>query len=338
MKRKLLALFLVLTLLAAVLCACGENNGNEKQSEEPTASDTEKGTDTQKGTDTDEPAAPETQKIELGTSGFFVTVDASYKKGTINEEDTSEGQVAYYYSDDLTLDFDIYQWVLAEGETLESSAKAEAAEYQAEAAQKTYGEIGVYCYTAKEMSEEKEYDTATYMMENDGTIAEIVFWLDGDNAAEASEEIMKTLEKEAAQDEEAGKIQLGTSTLYIAPAKAYKAGEISAEDTDENQVGYFYSDDTTVDFDVYMWAKAEGETLEAAAAEEAAEFEAEVKEAEYNGIKVVYYNAVETSEEKEYNTVTYIAEDGDNFVEIVIWLDGETANDEAAQIIGSLSR
>ena len=304
MKKRFLLFVLVLALAAVLLSACGSK----------------------------------TQTIDLGTSGFSVTADASYKKGEMSADDTSEGQVAYYYSDSDLLDFDIYQWALADGETLASSAEAEAAEYSAQAAQKTYGGINVFYYTANEESEGTTYETASYLMENNGTVAEIVFWLDGENAAAKAEDIMKTLSLKSGAASAAGTIQLGTSTLHIAPAKAYKEGEITATDTDENQVAYFYSDETLVDFDVYMWAKADGETLNGAASEEAAEYGAEVKEAEYNGIKVAYYNATEENDGAQFQTVTYIAEDGDNFVELVIWLDGDNAEAEAAQIIGSLSR
>ena len=70
--------------------------------------------------------------------------------------------------------------------------------------------------------------------------------------------------------EEAQIIELGTSGLTMSIPAGYAAGEITAEDTDENQVAYYASEDSQVDFDVYQWAKADGETLEAAAAEEAA--------------------------------------------------------------------
>lgn len=303
--KRIIALVLVLTFAAAALCACGDKA---------------------------------TQTIQLGTSAFFVTINASYQKGTISSDDTSEGQVAYYYSEDSLLDFDIYQWNLASGETLEAAAKNEAKEYGATVDSKTIGKTTVYFYNAKEESEGKKYDTVSYLMENNGTVVEIVFWLDGKNAAKTANAIMDTLTVKEGEAAGKNEIKLGTSSLHVTPAKAYKAGTISAEDTDENQVGYFYSDDTPVDFDVYMWAKASGETLAAAAAEEAASYNAEVKDAEFNGIKVVYYNAVENNEGTDYNTVTYMMEDGDSIVEIVFWLDGETANDEVAQIMGSLAR
>ena len=49
-------------------------------------------------------------------------------------------------------------------------------------------------------------------------------------------------------------------------------------------------------------------------------------------------NATEESDGADYNTVTFIVEDGDNFVEIVFWLDGENAADIVDAIIGSIAR
>ena len=132
------------------------------------------------------------------------------------------------------------------------------------------------------------------------------------------------------------KIKLGTSKLSITTEEVYKKGEITSADTDESQVGYYYSDDSLVDFDVYQWAKATGETLDGAASEEAANYGAEIEKTTINGHDVAYYYAAEESEGEEYDTVTYITEDGDCFVEIVFWLDGEGAEDKVQEIINTL--
>ena len=42
-------------------------------------------------------------------------------------------------------------------------------------------------------------------------------------------------------------------------------------------------------------------------------------------------------EEGEYDTITYIFESGDEYFEIVFWLDGPTAGAEADFIIQSLT-
>ena len=133
-------------------------------------------------------------------------------------------------------------------------------------------------------------------------------------------------------------IELGTSGLTMVIPASYAKGEISAEDTDESQVAYYVSEESKVDFDVYQWAKAEGETLESVAAEEAAEYESAAVATEFNGVPCMYYEAVEESDGVEYKTVTYIAEDGNDFVEIVFWLDGDDAQEIVNSIINTLTK
>ena len=280
------------------------------------------------------------QTIELGTSGITMIVDASYVKGEITADDTTESQVAYYVSENTLVDFDIYQWAKAEGETLATVAAEEAAEFGAECTETEINGIAVMYYEATEESEGTEYTTTTFIMENGDFFAEIVFWMDGDSANDEVEAMIDTLAiaETAEVADEGNVITLGTSALAITLPFNYEKGEITAEDTDENQVAYYFSNDTLVDFDVYQWAKAEGETLETAIAEEAAEFTAEAATTEINGITIAYYNATEESEGTEYNTVTFMMEDGDNFVEIVFWLDGENATDIVDGIIGTIAR
>ncbi|MCF0229230.1 MAG: hypothetical protein HUJ76_05995, partial [Parasporobacterium sp.] len=138
--------------------------------------------------------------------------------------------------------------------------------------------------------------------------------------------------------DEGKEIVLGTSSLKITAPVVYKAGELTAEDTDENQVAYYASEESLVDFDVYQWAKAEGETLEAVAAEEAAEYKAEAEAQKIGDLTVMKYNAVEESDGVEYKTVTYIVEDGNDFVEVVFWLDGDNAEEFVASIIETLTK
>lgn len=285
-----------------------------------------------------------TQEIALGTSGFSVIALASYVKGEITAEDTDESQVAYYLSEESTLDFDIYQWAKAEGENLEGIATAEAAEYGAEVVATEVNGIAVYSYSTEEEFEGTTYQTVSCLMENGDVVAEIVFWLDGENAVAEADAIMATLTVtgKATIDEGGTEIVLGTSNLKITTPVAYVQGEITAEDTDENQVAYYTSEETLIDFDVYQWAKVEGETAEAVAAEEAAEFGAEeyFEDISDGGIVFDGYYASEEYEGQTYETLTIIAEAGDDFVELVFWIDGENIQEAelvVTSIIASLS-
>lgn len=281
------------------------------------------------------------QDLALGTSGFSIVVPASYVAGEITAEDTDESQIGYYVSDSSTVDFDVYQWAKAEGETLESIAAAEASEYDAEATAFAIGDINTYYYKAEEEFDGVKYETVSFLMENGDFIAEIVFWADGEDAYQTIDSVMKTLTVTGAAVIDAGgtEIVLGTSNLKITTPVAYVQGEITAEDTDENQVAYYTSEESLIDFDVYQWAKVEGETAETVATEEAAEYGAEeifegISEA---GVVFDGYYAEEEFEGNTYTTLTVITEAGNDFVEIVFWLDGEDAELAVTDILGTLT-
>ena len=286
--------------------------------------------------------AAATKEIEIGTSGIMITVPADYEPAEISAEDTDENQVAYYKSATYLCDFDLYQWAKAEGETLEAAAAAEAAEYGAEAMMQEVNGIAVWAYAAVEESEGTEYNTMTCLMENGDYFAEIVFWMDGEDAGDIFNAVLSSLTvKETAEIDEGGtEIVLGTSNLMITTPVAYVQGEISAEDTDESQVAYYTSEESLIDFDVYQWTKAEGETLEGVATAEAAEYEAaEIFEGTSNsGVLFYGYYAEEEFEGKTYTTLTVITEAGNDFVEIVFWLDGEDAELAVTDILGTLAQ
>lgn len=134
--------------------------------------------------------------------------------------------------------------------------------------------------------------------------------------------------------------QLGTSVYTVEIPDSFIEGERTEEDIADDQVAYMHSPDTLLDFDVYQFGK-EGfpEKLADFAKEEAEEYNATevVTEGNINGIDAAWYRAVETYDEAEYTTLTYALEDGDQYVEIVFWLDGENAEQEAQAIINTLT-
>ncbi len=134
--------------------------------------------------------------------------------------------------------------------------------------------------------------------------------------------------------------QLGTSVYTIEIPESYVEGELTEEDIADDQVAYMQSPDSLLDFDVYQFSK-EGypEKLADHAAAEAKEYNATeiVTDGNVNGIDAAWYRAVETYEGADYTTLTYVLEDGDQYVEIAFWLDGENAEQEAQAIINTLT-
>ena len=134
--------------------------------------------------------------------------------------------------------------------------------------------------------------------------------------------------------------RLGTSVYTIEIPESFVEGELTQEDIADDMVAYMHSEDTLLDFDVYQFSK-EGypDTLAEFVAQEAAEYEAAevVADGEINGIAAAWYRAVETYEGQEYATLTYALEDGDQYVEIAFWLDGDASESEALAIIETLT-
>ena len=155
--KKIVALTLVLVCLLA-LVACGKND--------PT---------------------------QLGTSDFTIVLPEGYAMSFDNME---QDQVAYFYKDDESIDFDVYQWAKGDIFTLEAEANYYAAEYGTTAEAVTVNGINGYKYVSIEEYEGHTYTVVNYMFEDDTHIVEICFWTVG--SAEEYEDvndIINTLEK-----------------------------------------------------------------------------------------------------------------------------------------------
>ena len=162
-----------------------------------------------------------------------------------------------------------------------------------------------------------------------------------ENAGETSQ--AETAEETASPsaDAETVSLRLGTSAFTVMVPAHFTEGEMTAEDIADDQVAYYRSDATLLDFDVYQFSK-EGypDALADFVTEEAAEYNGTdiVTDAEINGITAGSYRSVEESDGVDYPVITYAFEDNGEYVEIAFWLDGDTAEAEADAIISTLSR
>lgn len=275
----------------------------------------------------------ETVMLKIGTSSYAIPIDVDYVIGEMTAEDLADNQIGYYVSEENPVDFDVYQFPKSgeEAASLYEYVVYEAGTYGvegiAEDSAVNYGDLAVYSYEADEEFEGEMFTTENYVFEEGEDYFELVFWMDQDK----KDEQLAYIEGIIGGITKVETMKLGTSGLSIY-APGYEMGEL---DDSEDLVGYYYSESSTMDFDVYQWAK-EGQTLAEAIAEEAEGKEITV--ASVNGIEVQSYKDVEVDEDKEYNTVTCIMEDGDDFVEVVFWLDGDSAEWEATLILNTLSR
>ena len=138
-------------------------------------------------------ACGNTKPTQLGTSDFSIVLPNGYASV---EDDMDEDQVAYFYKDDNSIDFDVYQWEKGDEYTLESEAKYFAAEYGTTATAVTVNGIGGYKYVSAEEYEGNTYTVVNYMFEDDTYIVEISFWtVDNDAEYKAVDEIINALKK-----------------------------------------------------------------------------------------------------------------------------------------------
>lgn len=138
-------------------------------------------------------ACGDTKPTKLGTSDFSIVLPEGY---ALTEDNFDEDQVAYFYKDDNSIDFDVYQWEKGTEYTLESEANHFAAEYGATAEAVTVNGINGYKYISTEDYEGKTYTVVNYMFEDDTYIVEVCFWtVDSDAEYAAVNEIINTLKK-----------------------------------------------------------------------------------------------------------------------------------------------
>ena len=292
--------------------------------------------------------------VRLGGSPYYVFCSASFREGGMTSADVAEGQVGYWRSDETLLDFDVYQFD-KEGlpERLEDYVAGEAARYHADEVV-TDGEInGIPAgwYRAVENWEGKDYRTLTCALDAGDKYVEIVFWLDGLTAEAEADAILLSLWKDDAPEEGDGApaaqadtrtLRLGTSPFTITAPVGFVEGEMTQEDIEDDQVAYYYSNDTLLDFDVYQFSKdgypdalADYVEDEISGYNEVTDL---VTDGEINGIPAAWYRTVEEYQDVAFNTITYILDGGNEYVEVVFWLDGDTADDEADFIIRTLDR
>lgn len=133
--------------------------------------------------------APE--KTRMGTSKVYVVLP----DGFVETEDAfDEDQVAYYYKDDESIDFDVYQWAKGDEYVLEEEAAYFAAEYGTTAAEITVNGVSGMKYISAEEYDGTEYTVINYMFDDGENIVELCFWtINTEEELDAVEEIINTI-------------------------------------------------------------------------------------------------------------------------------------------------
>ena len=335
---------LLCSLLLLSLCACGGSGGAEQNSEETQEmQETQDQQETQETQGTQEsaaaPAQPETAsetiQFQLGASGYAMEVPRSYRNGEVTLDELQSNQIAYYYSPDSDMDFDIYQFLKSDPEkSLEEYLHTAAADFDGtDVNYRQINGVNVGTYKSKEVYDGVEYDVLVALMEEGAEYVEVVFWLDGVTAEQDAADILNTLSYVVTYD-----LQLGNSPFYLTVPMGYQAGEVTEAEAADDMIGYYYNVSSPLDFDVYQFGK-KGYTLEKYAIEEANRYEAErVDYRTINGIDMAFYYSYEESNGEMYQVANYLFEYGNDFIEIAFWLDGQIAVKQSDRILSTLRR
>ncbi len=130
---------------------------------------------------------------QLGTSEFSIILPDGYVD---TEDDFDEDQVAYYFKDDQSVDFDVYQWEKDGKYTLKEEAEYYASEYKTVPDEVEINGIKAMKYTSNETFDKKDYTVVNYMFEDEKSIVELCFWtVDTEEEYKVVDEILNTLKK-----------------------------------------------------------------------------------------------------------------------------------------------
>ena len=130
---------------------------------------------------------------KIGTSEFSIILPEGY---VATEDELSEDQIAYYFKDDQSIDFDVYQWDKEGKYTLKEEAEYFAAEYDAVPEEIEINGVSGMKYISKEEFDGNEYTVVNYMFEDETNIVELSFWtVDTEEEYKAVDEIINTIKK-----------------------------------------------------------------------------------------------------------------------------------------------
>lgn len=130
-------------------------------------------------------------KTQLGTSAISIVLPEGYAEVGDNFD---EDQVAYYYKDDKSIDFDVYQWAKENKYILEEEAAYFAAEYGTTASEVTVNGVSGMKYISVEEYDGYEYTVINYMFDDGENIVELCFWtINTEEEIAAVDEIMNTI-------------------------------------------------------------------------------------------------------------------------------------------------
>ena len=280
------------------------------------------------------------RRLRLGSSEYTVMLGEGFTAGDLTVEQIAAGQIDCYRDAENGLDFDVYQYPKdgqAQGIDHFALQRADAEDnVEVVLPSDSVNDIGIALYWAVRTVDGEEREVAAYFLDGGDSYVELLFTCENEGMSENVWDVVDTLARM-----ELKTIRLGDSSFTLIVPDDYREGEISEADIADDQVAYWYSDASLLDFDVYQFSKdGQSQTLAEYVVEESSTYPVVtelVTDGEISGIPAAWYRTVDECDEGEYDTITYIIDTGDGYIDIVFWLDGPTAEAEADFIIRSLT-
>lgn len=130
---------------------------------------------------------------KLGDTSFSITLPKGYKQ--TKDKTMEEDQIAYYFKDDNSIDFDVYAWDKADY-NLKDEAAYFASEYNSTAKEIEINGNKGYFYISLEEFDGETWTVYNYMFEDDKYILELCFWTDNSQKEQSDvKNILNTLSK-----------------------------------------------------------------------------------------------------------------------------------------------
>lgn len=137
-------------------------------------------------------------------------------------------------------------------------------------------------------------------------------------------------------------MRLGSSLFAVQADRRYYAVRVSNEEWADDIVARYHNDITSLDFAVYQFSK-EGypESITEFTQTEAAKYNAYeivTENHNINGFPVTYYRSIELYNDEELDGITFVLENGDEYIEFDFRFYADTSEDESWEIMRSLSK
>lgn len=286
------------------------------------------------------------KQLQIADSKYFLTVADDFRSETLTDVEKENNIIGHYLNTESGLEIFVHAADASGYYSYETFALKRAPEFGAESKKVNLNGIpaAFYAYNEKYVDDVplnemggavyNEDDVVTenylvYVLENGNVFLEITFKLNGDLTEIEAALAMLTLEKKQY-------IQLGTSDFYIYAPSDYEKGDISEKDISENQVGYYRSDMSFMDFDVYQIPMdIDGENLENFAKTAAEEKDSGILQTRINDIPAYYFYSTENYDNTDYKTLTYIFAGEKDYIKIVFWHDNDSF-EEVMDVVSTL--